>query len=279
MKPKLIIIRPLLHRLARGSTLAALVLLATWLFSPSASAAMFGSKGVGTSCGHNTECKSGFCDAGNGTSKTNKCIPGPAKGGTDDYCSNHNQCSTGKCAGLRPSNSGGWIGGKCTGKRDLAKSCASHGECKSGFCDAGNGTSKTNKCIPGPAKGTAGDYCSNDNQCSTANCKGLRPNGSGGWIAGTCAGKQGLGQTCSNNGQCATGRCDAGNGTSHTAKCVPQAAKGKTGDYCSNDNQCSSTFCDGLRPKGGGHWVAGTCGGKQTLGKSCSAHAHCASGA
>lgn len=217
------------------------ILLASCLVSAPAWA-MPQSRPPGEPCTDRTQCQSGYCDAGWGTSKTNRCVPGPRKGRKDEYCSNDNQCRSAKCVGLRPSGSGGWIPGSCRGQRDLKVPCSNNADCESDFCDAGWGTSKTNRCVPGPNAGQSGDYCSNDNQCRFWNCAGNNPTGSGGWSGGTCAARLTLGTECRNHNQCLTEVCHPGLGFG----CVPKDGEGERGQFCTNDRQCSSAHCASL---------------------------------
>jgi hypothetical protein len=235
--------RPAHHPSARTLSLLALATVFT-LLSGSTREADASSRAIGATCNNNNQCASRFCDAGWGTSHTNRCVPGPARGTEGQYCSNDNQCQTGKCAGLRPTGGGGWIGGKCTGKKALGSSCGNNNECNSGYCDAGWGTSHTSRCIPRPAAGTSGDYCSNDNQCRQGHCKGLRQS-QGRWIGGQCAAKEPLGSACGANSHCASGRCDAAAG--NPRRCIPNDGTGVTGDYCSHPNHCRYRICTSSR--------------------------------
>jgi pimeloyl-ACP methyl ester carboxylesterase len=210
---------------------------------------------LGATCSQNYECGSGYCDTGNGTSKTNKCMPNN-NGQIGDPCSNNNQCTTLICGGLHQDTSGAWVPGKCADKMSLGAICSQNYECGSGYCDAGNGTSKTNKCMPNN-NGQIGDPCSNNNQCTTLICGGLHQDTSGAWVPGNCASKKLLGDACSQNYQCSSNYCDTGNGTSRTDKCMPNN-NGQTGDICSHPNQCTSHNCIGLHLDGG-NWIPGKC--------------------
>ncbi len=233
-------------------------------------------KALGDTCFANTECKSGYCDAGDGTSKTNRCMPNN-NGRPGDICSHDDQCASHNCAGLRPHSDGkNWIPGQCSNSstKPLGMYCFSNSQCSSGYCDRGDGTSKTSLCMPN-RNGRIGDICSHDNQCTSGICEGLRASG-GQWIPGRCGNKFALGHNCSQNHQCASGYCDAGNGTSRTDRCMPNR-NGRSGDICSHDNQCTSGNCEGLRASGN-RWIPGKCSSKFALGHNCSQNHQCASG-
>jgi hypothetical protein len=168
----------------------------------------------------------------------------------------------------RCGTTGGAIGSSCTGNAD----------CTSEYCDAGNNTSHTSLCLPRGGTGALGSLCSHDNQCASAICGGLTQSQSGNWIPGNCAVAGPLGTSCSNNRQCSSGYCDAGNGTSHTAKCMPRGGMGTIGQMCSHDNQCASSNCNGLTQNAAGEWIPGACAAKLALGAHCSANYLCASG-
>jgi hypothetical protein len=228
---------------------------------------------LGAACSRNDKCSSGYCDAGNGTSKTNRCMPNH-RGQVGDICSNDNQCAQENCLGLRQDRTGAWIPGVCANKSTLGAACSQNYQCGSGYCDTGNGTSKTNRCMPNHT-GTVGDICSNDNQCVLQICQGLHKDAAGAWVPGMCANKGALGAACSQNDKCASGYCDAGNGTSKTNRCMPNR-NGQVGDICSNDNQCTTQVCGGLH-QAGGAWVPGICASKKMLGDACSQNSQCGS--
>jgi hypothetical protein len=214
---------------------------------------------LGQACGNNGQCASGYCDAGLGTSRTAKCMPRGATGQVGDICSHDNQCASSNCNGLAANSAGEWIPGQCAAKLGLGKSCSANYLCASGYCDAGNGTSHTSQCMPGPGAGANGQTCSHDNQCATGNCAGLRSDSYNNWIPGTCAAKSSLGASCTANAQCASSYCDAGNGTSHTSQCMPRGGTGLSSQPCSHPNQCASGTCNGLTPNANGSWNPGTC--------------------
>jgi murein DD-endopeptidase MepM/ murein hydrolase activator NlpD len=230
-----------------------LILLLWWLIPVPGWAMAQGSRDLKDPCSDNSQCTSGYCDAGWGTSQTNRCVPGPGGGRKGDYCSNHNQCRSAKCDGLRKSSSGGWIGGKCRGQKDLGETCSTNPDCESLRCDRGWGTSHTERCVPGPNAGRAGDYCSNDNQCALWNCAGNEPTGSGGsWTGGHCATKLTLGTECTNHKQCMTEACHPGDGFG----CVPQNGEGDEKDFCTHDRQCSTAHCASLMTRQTGECAA-----------------------
>jgi hypothetical protein len=184
-------------------------------------------KSLGSRCNNNNECRSGFCDAGMGSSGTSTCVPRRGTGGPGDHCTNNNHCRSGKCNGLRALGGGRWRPGKCAGKQDLGKRCSNNNECKSGFCDRGMGSSGTSTCVPRSGTGATGSYCTNNRHCRSGVC-----------TARKCGGKKQLGARCGNNGECASGFCDRGMGSGNTGKCVPRAGTGRVGDYCSNNRHC-----------------------------------------
>jgi hypothetical protein len=173
-----------------------------------------------------------------------------------DICSNDNQCASLNCAGLRQDNVGAWVPGACAGKRGLGAPCSANNQCNSAYCDAGDGTSKTNRCMPN-RNGSIGDICSHDAQCASNVCAGLARDAAGNWVPGTCATKKALNDACSQNYQCASGYCDSGWGTSKTDRCMPNQ-NGRSGDICSHNNQCASRVCVGLRAQGNA-WIPGQC--------------------
>ncbi len=215
--------------------------------------------GLGSQCALNQQCDSDYCDTGDGTSRTDQCMPLPLSGVTGDTCSNDNQCASDNCAGLVRDDFGDWTPGQCDVKRGLAVACTANGQCNSGYCDTGDNTSHTNRCMPAASSGAGGDACSNDNQCVSNNCAGLTPNPDGSWNAGVCDTQRPLGQFCLQNPDCQSGYCDRGNGTSHTNQCMPGAGAGTSGDTCSNNNQCASSICLGLTPDEAGSWIPGNC--------------------
>jgi hypothetical protein len=53
---------------------------------------------IGGNCANNRQCVSRRCDAGDGTTKTNRCIPNNGGGREGDYCTHPNHCGNGfKC--------------------------------------------------------------------------------------------------------------------------------------------------------------------------------------
>ncbi len=201
---------------------------------------------LGESCQGNDECQSRACDLGWGTSKTGLCVPNRnASNGT--FCTNHAQCRSGFCtghAGARP--------GECKALTAVGERCRQNSDCQSGSCDAGNGTSKTNRCVHPKGRGREGAYCSHDHQCRTSHCKGLAPKSDGSWTPGKCAPKVGLGADCGNDGHCGWGLvCDP------VERCVHPNARGGADDFCTNDNQCRSAHCAGVLTRD-----TGTCGPK-----------------
>ncbi len=213
-------------------------------------------RALGEQCSNHSDCRSGICDAGWETSKTNTCVPQWYTGRNGDHCSHDLQCSSSVCAGLHASGNA-WIPGKCGDKAGLGDSCQQHHQCGSSACDAGWGTSKTNTCVPRNGTGRNGDHCSHDLHCSSSICAGLHASGNV-WIPGKCADKAGLGDSCQIHHQCGSGICDAGWGTSKTDTCVPQWYTGKKGDHCTHHHQCSSYLCLGLHASGN-VWIPGKC--------------------
>ncbi|MBW2290713.1 MAG: hypothetical protein JRG94_00225 [Deltaproteobacteria bacterium] len=142
---------------------------------------------LGEECARHVQCGSGACDAGMGTSRTDTCVPLNGTGRNDDHCSHDAHCQSGlTCKGLRASGNQ-WIPGKCGGKESLGQSCQQNGQCASGACDAGWGTSKTNTCVPRNGTGNRGDHCSHDAHCRPGrSCQGLHASGNR-WIPGTCS--------------------------------------------------------------------------------------------
>lgn len=143
----------------------------------------------------------------------------------------------------------------------LGEPCTWNLRCGSRYCDRGNNTSQTGLCMPSLASGSTGDWCSNNNQCASARCGGLRQDASGAWHPGHCATNtpSALGEFCSFNSDCTSTYCDRGNGTSKTSMCMPRGSSGGTGDWCSHHNQCSSRECAGLQPRADGSWQPGHC--------------------
>ena len=142
----------------------------------------------------------------------------------------------------------------------LGESCSYNGNCVSGWCDSGWGTSNTKKCMPRAGTGNLNDWCSNNNQCASGRCGGLRQDVSGRWYPGRCTNTtSALGEFCSVNSDCASTYCDRGDGTSKTSMCMPRGGAGRSGDWCSHDNQCASRVCGGLQPRPDGSWQPGHC--------------------
>jgi hypothetical protein len=136
-----------------------------------------------------------------------------------------------------------------------------NGGCVSGYCDGGWGTSNTKLCMPRAGTGTAGDWCSQNNQCASGRCGGLHQDISGRWHPGHCTSdtKSALGEFCSTNSDCTSAYCDRGDGTSKTSLCMPRGGTGATGEPCSNHNQCSNRECVGLQPRADGSWQPRRC--------------------
>src|SRR5262249_51311068 len=155
-------------------------------------------------------------------------------------------------------------------KLALGAQCSNNNYCVSGYCDSGNNTGNTNKCMPRGRSGVVGDPCSHDTQCVTGVCKGLGRDATGGTIPGTCSNPFALSAGCSSNSQCASGYCDAGDGTSKTNQCMPRGGTGASGDSCSNSNQCASGRCNGLSKNDYGEWNPGHCSSSSgALGDPC----------
>jgi hypothetical protein len=142
---------------------------------------------LGASCSWNGGCTSGRCDSGWGTSNTRKCMPQAGTGNINDWCSNNNQCASGRCGGLRQDLSGAWYPGHCSNTASaLGEFCSVNSDCTSTYCDRGDGTSKTSMCMPRGGTGRAGDWCSNHNQCASRTCAGLQGRPDGSWQPGHC---------------------------------------------------------------------------------------------
>lgn len=232
-------------------------------------------KALGVACTANMQCISGSCDFGNNTSNTYLCMP--LNDGPDGVlCSMDTQCQSLNCGGLTTNNVGAWVPGHCAVKRSLGTLCTGNNECGSTRCDAGIGTSRTNLCVPN-GDGQSGQICSDDGQCLSQVCAGLKKDGAGNWVPGQCADKQSLGSACSANYQCASTRCDAGIGTSQTNLCVPNGT-GQIGQICSDDAQCLLHVCAGLRKDASGRWMPGSCAAKKALGDGCMQNYQCGSG-
>ncbi|HKV09780.1 MAG TPA: hypothetical protein VJ725_16680 [Thermoanaerobaculia bacterium] len=138
------------------------------------------------------------------------------------------------------------------------KQCIENQECRSGYCDNGEGTSRTRLCMPRGGTGQDGDPCTHDRQCASSGCAGLARNGAGDWVPGHCLAQGALGASCSTNAQCRSTYCDAGFNTANTNKCMPRGGTGQGGDPCTHNSQCASSRCDGLTQVGGG-WQPGRC--------------------
>ncbi|MGV7227696.1 MAG: hypothetical protein ACQ9IQ_03455 [Nitrospirales bacterium] len=50
---------------------------------------------IGGNCANNRQCVSRRCDAGDGTTKTNRCIPNDGDGRQGEYCTHHKHCGNG----------------------------------------------------------------------------------------------------------------------------------------------------------------------------------------
>jgi len=142
---------------------------------------------LGRSCTFPQQCASGNCDIGWNTSNTRVCVARVGAGNINDWCSNNNQCASGRCGGLNQDIFGAWHAGRCsTGPSGLGEFCSVNTDCASTYCDRGDGTSKTSKCMPRAGAGTTNNWCSNNNQCSSGVCVGLQPGPNGTWQPGHC---------------------------------------------------------------------------------------------
>lgn len=229
-------------------------------------------------CSENDECVSGYCDRGDGTSKTSLCMPAANTGVVSDPCSNDNQCASRYCANLTADAQGHWLPGQCAAKAELGEWCSNNGNCASTYCDAGANTAKTNLCMPRGGTGQINEPCSHNTQCGTGYCANLfrRPDSS--WIPGQCSVPGVLGQSCSSNAQCSSGYCDSGSNTAGTNQCMPRGGTGKINDPCTHNTQCGSGFCANLVRASDGNWIPGKCSVPGSLGLSCSNNAECSSG-
>jgi hypothetical protein len=214
---------------------------------------------LGAACSSNAQCQSGYCDAGIGTAQTNRCMPLGNRGTVGEICSHDNQCATGNCSGLSRNSAGEWIPGQCAAKLGIGQRCSNNRYCQSGFCDAGPGTAQTTQCMPAPGTGTNAQKCSNDNQCATGNCAGLRTDNYNNWIPGQCAAKDALGAPCTGNSQCRSSYCDVGWNTANTYRCMPRGREGVAADPCTHNTQCASGNCNGLARDASGNWMPGSC--------------------
>jgi murein DD-endopeptidase MepM/ murein hydrolase activator NlpD len=156
------------------------------------------------------------------------------------------------------------------GSRKLGQSCRDSSECASGACDVGWETSKTATCVPAPATGRTGEYCTNNKYCRSASCSGHNKPPR---HQGECVGKHSvkLGYHCDGPSDCQSGACDIGWETSKTATCVPAPRGGRPGEYCTNHKYCSSGFCTGHAA----YPYRGVCSGEQ--GDPCKSDAECRS--
>jgi hypothetical protein len=229
-------------------------------------------------CIENDECSSGYCDRGDGTSKTSLCMPAAGTGVLGDVCTHDNQCASRYCGNLFADSSGNWTPGLCTAKAALGSACSSDSNCTSTYCDAGPNTAGTNLCMPRGGAGATGDPCTHDTQCASANCANLTRRADNTWIPGQCAVKAGLGDRCSTNGNCASSYCDAGFNTGQTNLCMPRGGAGSNNDPCTHNTQCSSGLCADLLRRPDGSWIPGHCALPGALGLPCLNNAECASG-
>ncbi len=131
---------------------------------------------LGESCQWNESCTSGRCD--NAPGNPHRCIPADGWGDVGNYCTHPNQCKNKSC---------GASSHKCEAPGALGAACSGNGQCASGNCDSGWGTSKTDRCMPhhDPAGGKSGDICSDNRQCISGKCPGLHAQGNV-WIPGHC---------------------------------------------------------------------------------------------
>jgi len=143
----------------------------------------------------------------------------------------------------------------------LGQHCTTNCDCGSGWCDSGDGTSKTGLCMPKPGTGNINDLCSDNKQCASGRCGDLFQDLSSNWHPGHCSSvlKSPLHDYCSVNSDCISNNCDRGDGTSKTSRCMPWGPTGKTGDWCSNNNQCSKGVCMGLQQDANKNWLPGHC--------------------
>jgi hypothetical protein len=157
-------------------------------------------------------------------------------------------------------------------KRKLEQSCRHSNECATGACDVGWGTSQTGTCVPPPGTGKAGEYCTNNKYCKSANCSAHdKPPRHWGKCVGSATVR--LGSRCSVASDCRSGACDIGWGTSQTRLCVPMPGTGTTGTFCTNNKYCSSGICTGHTSRD----KRGVCGVAQTSGR-CPTSSSCPPG-
>jgi hypothetical protein len=219
----------------------------------------------GQTCASNGQCGSGFCVDGvccdtacnsncnscNVTGSVGTCHTVP-NGATDGTCTVSSACFGGTCL---------LIGGQ---------TCASNGQCGSGFC------------VDGVCCDTACN--SNCNSCNVAGSVGTCHTVPNGATDGTCTGSSACfggtciligGQTCTSNGQCGSGFCVDGvccdtacnsncnscnvAGSVGTCHAVPDGA---TDGTCTGSSACFSGSCNlisGQTCTGGGQCGSGNC--------------------
>jgi len=213
-------------------------------------------KGLNVACQADWQCASGYCESHSGTSWTYRCMPSTGSGQSGDPCSNDNQCAAQNCAGLTKDIYGAWVPGTCAVKGRLGDCCTAHNQCASTYCAPGPFQACDYECMPNK-NGQGYDLCSDNIQCVSQVCLGLRGDGYNHWIPGHCSDLYGLSHDCGQHSECASGRCDRGNDSSHTGKCVPNG-NGGTGDFCTDNRHCASRICVGLHQQGN-DWIPGTC--------------------
>jgi len=171
--------------------------------------------------------------------------------------------SSGPTNGVRSNPLNVWLLRDPADRFPLGHSCSANSDCMSTFCDSGDGTSKTNQCMPLAGTGSVGNVCSNDNQCASNLCGGLHDDNSGAWHPGQCSNTKGvLGAFCTTNPDCASGYCDRGDFTSKTSLCMPRGNTGQKDDPCTADNQCSNSIplkCVDLYQDVNKNWHPGQC--------------------
>jgi len=253
-------------------------------------------KQVGESCTAHAECASGVC--GDGTCR--KACTSDATCGAGQVCqffAGKKGCATGQ---VDP-----------TGAAD-GESCAADGECKSGLCAMLPGTTFAycrSACLPGgtcptgttcvlyddPAAGvcmptahTLGDYCSNNNDCTTKICHS------------TAQGTLQCVEACRSSGAACPSGSACADDSAFGPVCLPDAS-GSGGDTpaggaCEQDGDCQTGLChegvctlrcnvfdsgcpNGFGCLGLGDGNAGGCipVGGAALGDACDGDADCAS--
>jgi len=122
---------------------------------------------IGQFCANHKQCTTRRCDTGAGSKKTHRCIAKDGTGKDGEYCNHRNQCRPGySCSPQSPTNLNLTCHRPApVNSKGIGQSCSNHQQCTTGRCDRGAGSKKTNRCIAKDGTGRKSEYCNHTNQC------------------------------------------------------------------------------------------------------------------